>query len=173
MASQKLLLASFLSVWFKGQIGKLFSSFFLKRGMKNTLGWHFLLSYRSVCLQLDLIPFVLYREPSKHSFQVAVRSISGEKSYILLKKHRQIFFFRQKKNCAIVLVPLTSCHQLDFLLFELSVCLGPWELIVKLFGNPELQFFLDFLITGIYSSSFIFLLIPVETPGCITVFWIS
>lgn len=48
MASQRLFLAPFVSVWFKGQIGRLVSSSFLKRRMKNTLQWHFLLSDRPV-----------------------------------------------------------------------------------------------------------------------------
>lgn len=57
---------------------------------------------------------------------------------MLLKKQSKYFFFRQKRDCAVVLVPLTSCHQSDFLLFELLVCLGLWELVERLFSNPEL-----------------------------------
>lgn len=67
MASQRLFLAPFVSVWFKGQIGKLVSSSFLKRRMKNT--WLSLpFQHRPVWLQFDLAPFLLYREPSKILF---------------------------------------------------------------------------------------------------------
>lgn len=137
MASRRLFSAPFVSVWFKGQMGRLVSSSFLKRRMKNTLHWHFLLSDRPVWLQFDLAPFVLYREPSKISPLVAVRH-SAEVPYPF-KETANIFL--QTKEKLQLFVPLTSCHQSDFLLFELAVCLGPWESIDKLFGDPEFCFF--------------------------------
>lgn len=137
MASQRLFSAPFVSVWFKGQIGRLVSSSFLKRRMKNALHWHFLLSDRPVWLQFDLAPFVLYRERGKISPQVAVRRLA-EVPYPF-KETANIFL--QTKEKLQLFVPLTSCHQSDFLLFELAVCLGPRESIDKLSGDPELCFF--------------------------------
>ena len=123
-ASQRLFWYPLFHSGLRDRLGNFVSSSFLKR-MKNTLDRHFLL-LQLVWIQFDLAPFVLYRELSKHSSLVALKSVSGEKYFILLKKHKQIFFFRQKENCAIVLVPLTSWHQSDFILLELSVCLGNW-----------------------------------------------
>ena len=76
MVSQRLFLAPFVPIWFKGQVGNLVSFSFLKRGMKNTLDWDFL-SHRPAQLQFDSAP-VLYEEQSKISSQVAVSNVSGE-----------------------------------------------------------------------------------------------
>lgn len=81
--------------------------------------------------------FCSLQRTSKISPQVAVRRLA-EVPYPF-KETANIFL--QTKEKLQLFVPLTSCHQSDFLLFELAVCLGPWKSIDKLFGDPELCFF--------------------------------
>lgn len=150
MASRRLFLAPFVSVCFKGQIGKLVSSSFLKRGMKNTLDWHFLLSNGPVWLQSDLAPFVPYREQSKISSQVAVRSVSP----LSFQRNRANIFLQTKERLCDCFRPLWLPGISPVFSFELLVCLGPWELMDRLFGKPELEVF--FLITESWNSSFLF-----------------
>lgn len=76
MASQRLFLVSFVSVWFKGQTGKHIFSSFSKRGMKKNKQTNPQLAVLPPLpglpeFSLVLAPFVLFTEQNKISSQVA------------------------------------------------------------------------------------------------------